>query len=500
MMMMIRPIIAAALLVVSMPSLTSCTSPDDVAARNAAEAATLFNAGALPAAKSRIRNAIAARDDVSDYWLLLAHIDTALGDGAATYSDYRSLIALDRANVEALRALCQLGGQFGDPDELEKFADQLALIQPNDPLPQTARGNAALARGNLKAATKYADAVLATTPLNVEGLALKSTILRAQGKYSEAAQLLENAAQSLGNTPALLVAMNAAYQAARDRTGYQKTLVRLNAADPDNVDTLLRLTDLRYQDGARDEARALARQIAKLRPGDVATANALLTIWLDEGATALTPDEIMADSADASVEMKAAYAQYANETGHPDLALKIIDFINGTGFSPDKLDAQASYADALRLTGNIGGATKVVDRILDADPQQPRALLLRSRLLFARGDIAGAIADARQVATDDRGNPPARMLLAGYLAARGDELLSLSALREGVAADPGSVRLVTALVKQLLASGRKDEASDVLIAMARAAPLDLRAQGLRTRLCPLTGVARCLAGADPDDG
>lgn len=489
---MIRATRTATLAILGAILLSACSARNEArAAREAALAATTFQAGALGPARRHILTALALRDDVSDFWVLRAQIAAAQGRGQEAYDAYRTVMALDRANVAALRALCQLGAQYGQPAELERFADQLSVLAPGDNLVVTARGNAALRRGNVTAAERFADQALAANATDPLALILKSQILRRARKFDEAADLIRKTSGTLGTSPNMLAALVDIYRQARDRAGYATAIRDLAAAAPTNSDAAVRHADLQYQDGDRAGARATVADLVRRRPDEIEVATRLLDLWLREGAGALTPAELAEDAAGASVEMRAAYAQYANELRRPDLALDIVGAVRSAGFAAPTLNAQAALAEALALRGDRGGARRIVDAILAADPSHPRGLIARSRLAWARGERNPAIADVRQVVADDPTNATVRLLLANYLAGAGEGTLSMSALREGMLADPGSTRVAEALVRRLVAAKRGAAAADVLNDLAASAPLDLRAERLRARLCPATGVATC---------
>lgn len=492
-----RSILLAAAFAMGVPMLSGCQSDDQAAAAEAAQAAGRAQAGNLGAAQIHIRKAIALRDDVAEYWQLAAQIDLALDDNAAAYNDYRTLIALDRANVEALRALCQLGAQYGRPDEVEKFADQLLQIAPNDTLPLVAKGGVALVRGDSDTALKFAEQALAASPGDVPALTLKARTLVRQRKYTEAAALLEGAAPSIGGSAQLYTILADTYRSGGDRAGYVRATKQLAASEPRDPKAMLRYAGLLYEDGDAPAARAMIVDAARLRPNDVSLASAILDLWLEEGAAALALETLPAQAADAPGELRAAYAQYANERGRPDLALAILGDLRGAGFGADKLNLQAAYAEALARSGRSAQARAVIAQLLEADGNHPRALIARARMLAAAKDWTGAIADLRQVVADDAANVTARGLLASAFFARDDATLAFSALREGAKAAPESARMAELLARALLANGRRAEASQALIDAAQEAPLSLRIARLRNRLCPATGVPACAAPIKP---
>lgn len=485
-----RILMAAAILMVAGP-LTGCSSADDKAAAHAALAANLLNSGAIGPARIHAMEATQLRDDVSDYWLLMARIESARGDQKGTFVALRNLVALDRGNVDAMRQLCQLGTILGRGEDVEKFADQLLLLNPNEVVALGTKASIAMQQADYAKSLKYIDQIFSVDPKDPSALLLKGQVLLAQDKLDEAATSLEAATVTIGDVPALIKELIKTYATSRDQARHADAVRRLAVASPEDTDAQLQYADLLYQTGDRETAQGVLRQLATKRPDDIAAATGMLNLWLAAGPDAMTPDQIIADAGQASLEVKAAYAQYANEAGHPDVALKVLGDMTGRGYGPDTLNAWAAYATAIGDQGNMKGAAAVLEQILAADENHPRALIARSRLRFAGGDVTAAISDARRVVSDDATNATARLLLARYFTARKDTVLAQSTLRQGVLADPVNTRVIAALVQYLLERGQKDQAANVLTELANAATVSPRAKRLSAALCPRTGVPRC---------
>jgi predicted Zn-dependent protease len=475
---LLLPAVAASLV------LAGCTSPDKTAAAAAADAEIAFQQGRNGAALRAAQKAVAARDDVSDYWLLLGRISAASNNLSGAFTAYENVIQLDRGNLEALRLLCQLGLSVGQPEKVDKYADQLLLLTPTDLLPLTMKGGAALSRGDNAAALNYADQVLAKNQADSGALILKGRALAAQGKLGEAAELIERSMiQSADNGPRLLF-LKTLYAQIPDRARYGATLKRLAAAKPNDADAQLGYADLLYQSGRMAEANALIHQTMLDHPNDSVTAADILDLWLNEGPDALAVDRIATQAATVSLPMKFAYAQFANEIGRPAVAISILAQVAGARVTTGNADAKSALAYAVGLQGKPAEALGRLEAIIAFDPTNPRALLARSRLLLREGNVLAAIADARRVVVDDPQNAMARLTLADALIAHGDADLAEATLREGIHTTPGDPRLSTRLARMLMANGRQDSARDVLRAMTRAVPMSLRAHQIRLSLDP----------------
>lgn len=465
-------------------ALASCTSPDKTAAKAAGEADMALQQGRIPDALRLAHEAVAARDDISDYWLLLGRISLTAGDYGGAFTAYENVIQLDKSNVEAMRLLCQLGLSVRQPDKVDKYADQLMLLTAGDVLPLVMKGGAALQRGDKDKALAFAEQVLAKSPSDLGAQILKARVLAARAQFKEAAQLIEGSLSPTGDNTPRLIFLKDLYSQSFDQPNYVQTLKRIAVASPKDPNIQLEYADMLYQTGQQAAANQVVRQVMQDRPTDIALAENILELWLTQGPDAVPVNQIATQAAPMSLEMKSTYAQFANELNRPDIAVAILGQQAEGPVSSENADAKAALAYAIGLQGRRPDALARLNEILAFDPNQPRALVARARLSIKDGQATNAIADARAVVSGDPQNATARLMLVDVLLAHGDTDLAQLALREGVRAMPGDTRLTARLAKTLIASGRRDAANDALRDLTRAAPVSLRAKRLRLSIDP----------------
>jgi len=439
--------------------LSACTSADTHAGDKAAEAQVALGQNRIADASVAIRKALAARDDVADYWLLKAHIDIRANDRVSTFSDYEYVVQLDHGNIEALRALCQLGTSAGPPGKVDSYADQLLVLAPDAAAALTAKGNVALLGGDTDKAQALADRVLARDPHDAAALALKARVLIIRGKLADAAALIETLSGSSVDAVPRLEMLRQIYARAHDRPSYVLTLRRLAQSAPADAGIQLDYADMLYQDGETGPARAAIRKVMAGNPSHLVIAAEALNVWMKAGARAIDTGRMAADTDRLSILMKADYAQFANEINRPDIAIAILRGVDRTDLAPDNANAKAAFAYAIGVDGHRADGLAQLGAILDADPNQPWALLARARLLGAAHDYRNAIRDARLLVANDRDNATAHLALADIMKASGSPDLSESALREGIRAIPGSTRLAARLAEVLAARGQAEQAA-----------------------------------------
>src|SRR5690606_16602083 len=113
----------AALLVLS-----ACSDKTETASMHAMSAQQLLANNDLPAARSEILSAIAARDDIVDYHMLRGRIEWGMDSPSGAFNAYSNALALDATNGEALLAVAQLGLSTGNLRESLEAAERISAL------------------------------------------------------------------------------------------------------------------------------------------------------------------------------------------------------------------------------------------------------------------------------------------------------------------------------------------------------------------------------------
>lgn len=450
---------------------TACTSRDDRAATAAGIASDALDSGDVAGARYQIGRALAARDDVGDYWLLSARIALAARDYPGAFTAFETALTLDRGNVEALTRLCQLAVSSNQPERAERYAEELDQLHPGDRAAVNVQAALALQRSDKAKAASLIDQVLKQDPGDATALITRSRLLGADGDYAGAARAAEASLASPGDPTGRLMVLKEAYLKAGDAAGWRRTVARLAQADPRSAAARLDLARSRYEAGDPAGGFAATRAALALKPGDVAGTDAVLHLWQAQGPSAMPTDAIVTAAAGQVTETRAAFAAYADAIGRPDLALRALGDA-GAAEAPATAvnNAKIARARALALLGRRDEAGRIADAVLAVDPDQPRALALRGSLRAESGDATGAVADLRHALAADPANASARLALADLQLAGGDGLLATATLQDGLG-DPGAdPRLATRLAQLLRARGQPAAATAAITAYVRLNP------------------------------
>ena len=146
-------------------------------------------------------------------------------------------------------------------------------------------------------------------------------------------------------------------------------------------------------------------------------------------------------------------------------------------------DLQTTLAAAHNAAGNAELAKLALQKALDADPRNSRALLAQVRLMLSRRDLVGAMSGIDRIVANDPANAEAWQLKGDiHRFGQDDRAQALAAYEKSVAADPTFAPGLVALITVYLHDAKYKEAAATLALLNTAAPGDPRALFLDARL------------------
>ncbi|WP_340316939.1 tetratricopeptide repeat protein [Rhizorhabdus argentea] len=477
--------------------LTGCGQSQEKAAKAAARFDAYYAARNYFAARIEISRAIAAQEDVPEYWSKLARVQTALGRYLDAYSAYSHVIELDRKDDEAVQALAELSYSGGSFDNAEKFADQWLALQPRSLRMLLVKGSVAAARHDLAGARAIVDRMLAIDPANEGATILLARVLNSGGDPEAAIGTIETSIARDGETVPKLVVLLDLYAGQDDFRRSARTYARLFSLRPADVELRLDYVKLLYERGMSDRALAMLSRLTRSHPGDAALQQRIVDVWDEVGSAAVDVDRVRRFvTADGGDQMKVALGHLLlDQKRYADAEAVLRPFIDADGITAANVEADVLYAGALAGLGRGERATALIDRILDFDEGNPRALLMRARVLVARGDLPDALRYAQLLVRDNPGIAEGRIALARIYVRRKEPILADNAYAQAMNELPDDSTMLAAYLRYLLDTGRASGARDVAKRFTDDNPRSRDGWRERARLCIGLGDAECVEQA-----
>jgi tetratricopeptide (TPR) repeat protein len=476
-------------------ALAGCGSAQEKAAKAAARFDELYAKRDFYGARIEIKRAIAKQDDVSEYWQRLGRVQMALGRYLDAYQAYNHVIELDPHNKEAIEQMAELAYTGQSFDDSEKFADQILAEQPRSLRMLLVKGSIAAARQDAGAARATAENMLSIDPTNEGGTILLARALRLQGDRAGAIATLERSVAKDGETVGKLGALLDLYVGRDDFRKIAYCFARLFTLEPDDVDLRLDYVKILYEQGLPDRALAMLARLTHRHPGDSDLEQRIVDIWNESGSAAVDVDLVrrfVLSSGDEPMKIALGHL-LLQQKRYTDAAAVLRPFIDTGDITAANVEADVLYAGTLAGLGRGAEAQALIDRILDFDVNNPRALLMRVRISTARGDLVQALRDAQLLVRDNPDMAEGRIALANIYVRRKEHVLADDAYARAMVELPDDSAMLAAFIGYEVQYGRATMALDAAKRFTRENPIKRDGWRQRAELCIQLEQGDCVA-------
>lgn len=470
-----------------MLTLAGCNDAFQTAANDASLADSQLSAGNLDEAREAIRRAIAARDDVAGYYVLLGRIELRAQRPASAFNAYSMALDLQADNPEILQAIAELGLQTGRIKEAQEAADRMLLLAPGASRAMLVKGFIAIDNGRMDDAQRMASEILALNANDEGGIILSARIDALQGHVGKARAAIEGAIAVIGATNALNVTLLEIYRIqgdAKDMRGvFPAVLKDMDAS----ADYQLDFINLLYKSGDVAAARAEAVKAIEAKPNDVKLFRALGDLWLEYDRKPLSSAQLTYVAESGSRTSQISLARFYHGIGEQDMAQRLLS----RSFDGGVPEAQGLMARVLYAKGDVKRADVLVSRLLQMDPRNEDALLVRSARHLAGRRVDRAIEDANIIVSDSPEEYLGYVALSNAYIAKGSTLRARQIFERGLDFLPQSQMLADQYRKFLVGIGDTARVVSLYQDLAIAKPSSVATWAAFSRVCAEYGDEIC---------
>jgi tetratricopeptide (TPR) repeat protein len=431
--------------------------------QDAAQAEQLLQAGDLTAARARIAEGIANRDDIPELHLLRGRIEFSAGASSSAFDAYVTALSLDNANMEALQAVSQLGLRTGNIRESLNATNQILAIDPSQADALIVRGIHALIRRRFDEAIEYADRLLESEPGSDEGAILKARALFLAGRPTDALTAMKAAEASGHDTVGIALTKLEIFRELRDSASMMVEFEKLRRLRPDDAGLRLDEANLQFKLGKRSAGQALALSVLGSRNIERQQMQQAIRLLWDYGAEGISRTQVDAVQQNASLATMAELARNLLEAERTSEAEPIIRRLPDT-------TARSLTARLAVLNGKPGEALELAGPVLASDRTQCDALVAFGRAKLLLGNSGDALRKAQLAAAECPTEREAWVLAADAYAARKEPAGVERVFREAIASNPQDLILTRRFVDWLVLHGRERQALAIARRLTRNAP------------------------------
>lgn len=434
------------------------------------------------------RNALQIDPKNARGFALAGRIAEGRGDLARAWQAWSTAAELAPADLDAKLALARLHLLTGDTDGAAHVVADILALQPTHAGARTLRAAAQARMGDTDGAIADLRALVEEpTAVTTEASLMLAGLLAQQGHGAQAAQALDAALKRDPDNLALVVA-GAQLDEAATTTAPRALEFHRRATQlaPRELALWRAWADFHVRRGEIALAESVWRACVASPAGDSETATLQLIAFLRRQRgidIARTAALAGVDAHPRSAPLRRLLADLDDDAGRRTEAQRTLtELIALDPAAPAAFAAQNRLAERALGSGDSDAALKWLDDTLHANPRDADALLLRGRILLARGRIADAVQDLRSALHDRPAAPELVGLLAQTYRAGNDRALARDVLADAVRFKPDDPALRLLLAADMADSGETANADNELDAAMRAAPHDPRAYDAKASL------------------
>lgn len=344
------------------------------------------------------------------------------------------VIALQRGDLEGAKAKAKAALEM-DPELPEATQLSRGLENIEQPMTRVTRAMQALNGGDLKSVEKEIKALMEMKGGDAYAKYIAGVALMRENKHAEALNAFGGAVQNPDLAADTLTLSGEALVYLNQRAEAENLLLQALSIDPEQVDAHRWLASLYYDMGAHDHAAAHLRRITELAPDDYRPYRllGLMNKDFEDYETAVTNyDESLQREPPVLVR-----AEILLEKAQSLAKLRKYDEARAALASPLLKEVQqpefvammkGTLAECLLDEGKPVEADQVISEILEIDPQNLNALVLRGTLLQLNNQLPEAAQVLTQAVNSDPYDYTARFKLAQVYQGQGNVELAKSTL------------------------------------------------------------------------
>lgn len=424
-------------------------------------------------ARVEFRNAMQISPDDPSARFMNARVAEKLNNLNDAGRLYQATIDVAPDHVQARAALGRLYVFGGAADRaLETIGPGLEK-HPDDPDLLTVRAAARVRKKNLAGALEDVEKAYRLAPDNENAAAMLASIYQQQG---ETARAIEVISKTLGKKPEsrdLRQVLASLYGSAGNEEAAERELKEIVELKPKELRYRINLALSYVRSKKLDDAERTLTEAVKALPDSseakLAYVDFLVSQRSPERGVEVLQEYITHDPKD--YELQFGLGTLQQRINHTDEAMATYNRIivaDGDGVSG--LSARLRIATMQVAARRFDDASKLIAEVLEKNPRDNDALILRGNIALEHQDAPSAIADLRAVLRDQPTSIVVQRTLARAYVLNGDTALAEDSLRAALERAPADVGAKIELAQLLRDSGRASAAVTLLEEAVKAAP------------------------------
>ncbi len=433
---------AGMLAVVALLLLAACDSPKEKEAKYIGHGKELYEGGDFVKAALEFKNALQINPAGTESQYYLGLIAEKQHNVQAAVAAFRRAADGDSHNFDAHRKAGQYALMVGDTDTAKEDARDLIEIAPDKPDGHTMMAAVLLMESKLPEAEQEANKALELAPNNVDALVVLASQRARNQQLAGALEVIERGLKINPESSDLLLVKLRLLFDQKQTDGVIAVLQQLHKIDPSNPNYVIDLANQLASAKRLDEAEAVYRQSLDANADSDQLISGYAGFLIANASLEKAIEEVKSfvDKDQGGAKYVLLLEQLYLKASKYDEAGSLMANLQQNGkLAGDRLQAQTELARIAVLKGNTQGGLDQLKAVLDQDPDNESALLLRASIKLGNSSYDEAIGDARSVLHGDIGSVPALNILSRAYVATGDTDLAIDTLRKLLQLSPTDI-------------------------------------------------------------
>ena len=470
---------ACILLVTILIAFTGCGGAESRYTAHMSRGQAYFASGDYARASVEFRNALQVVPKDAGARLMAGRAAEKLGKPRDALGLYQSVVDDTPDNLEARANLGRLMIFGGVPERGLKVIEPALDKHPDEVRLLALRAAARVQLKDTAGAVADLERALTLAPANEEAVALRARLYQDAGDFPRAIALVSGALRRTPNSNDLHQVLANLYIAAGEPDKAEAELRFLISLNPEKLPYRNQLA-LYYAGSNRiDDAQRVLEDAVKALPQNDAPKLTLVDFVAARRSAAeaenLLRGYVAAQPNDHDLRL-ALGSLLASSGAATEATEAFSEVIRRDGVGPSGLIARDRLATLAVSQGRNADARKYLEQVLEKNPRDSAALILRAQIALSQGDPMAAIADLRALAQDMPHAVGVQKMLAHAYEAAGDATLAEQTFRTAMDLAPADTSLRVDLAELLVGTGRAGAAVPLLEETVRKAPSDVPAR------------------------
>jgi cellulose synthase operon protein C len=445
-------------------ALAGCGGSESRQEKYLERAQEFFAAGNYEKARIEVKNVLQINSNNADARFLLASMEEKDRNWGQMYANLNAAL---ETNPDMAPARVKLAQLLIASDQLDKANEELDKVLAKNPKDADALVTRAIILTREKKADEAlaeARKALAIEPGHINATTMMATIYLEQDP-AQAEQLLADSLKLHPTNTTLRLMQIKVFGKQNKTADVIATFKYLMAEQPDNLIYPAQLANFYMASGRLDDAEALLREIAASR-SDKEEAKLLLVDFLARERSlgqARTELQKYSDAEPGNYKLRSALARLHIAANDIDKAIATYRYtIDKDGRNADAIDARNRVIELLLAQKKRADAEALIKDVLELEPENGEALIVRARLALNDNDPNSAINDLRTVLKNTPDSTLALAMLATAQERTGARNLALDNYQRLLQLEPKNIVGLAGSGRLMLMQNKLDEARKLL--------------------------------------